>query len=214
MEYEQLKEEVLRIAEIAGSVPEQFRDKCFELLLNNLIGKQEHTRKGSASHSAPEEKTPDPKSEVDPPPASANTDTVSSVPMTTQLRLLMRKTTVSKAELDTVLMYDSAGDGAVHFVKEPHDVGVAAGQIEWALLIALKNAVLKDSLSVDPEDVRSVCQEKGFYDIANFAANFKRANYSKFFKGAMVSQGDAQQLSPDGQDALGKLIKRLASESQ
>jgi hypothetical protein len=30
----------------------------------------------------------------------------------------------------------------------------------------------------------------------------------------MTNQGEAQQLTNDGQDALGKLIKRLASESE
>jgi hypothetical protein len=37
MDYAQLKDSVKEIAEIAASVPEQFRDKCFELLLTNLL---------------------------------------------------------------------------------------------------------------------------------------------------------------------------------
>jgi hypothetical protein len=34
MDYRQLKADVKEIAEIAASVPEQFRDKCFEILLS------------------------------------------------------------------------------------------------------------------------------------------------------------------------------------
>ena len=37
MDYGQLKDSIKEIAEIAASVPEQFRDKCFELLLTNLL---------------------------------------------------------------------------------------------------------------------------------------------------------------------------------
>ena len=213
MNYEKLKEEIKQIADLASSVPEQFRGKCFELLLNNLIERQRQPAKGAPNQETPDAKKPDPIDEGKPPVATQN-NTSTAIPMTTQLRLLMRKTKVSKEELDKILMYDSQEGGSIHFVKEPHDIGLTAGQMEWALLLALKNALLKDSLSVDPVDVRSVCQEKGFYDIANFAAAFKRTNYSKLFKGPMTNQGEAQQLTNDGQDALGKLIKRLASESE
>jgi hypothetical protein len=214
MDYEQLKEEVKQIADLAASVPEQFREKCFELLLNNLIGKQAPTKNAAPSPPVSEEKKEDDQDDGNPSSDSLAKSGSSTIPMTTQLRLLMRKTTVTKEELEKVLMYDSKDGGNVHFVREPHDVDVTTGQIEWSLLLALKNVILKDSLSVDPEDVRSVCQEKGFYGAANFAANFKRPSYSKLYKGAMVKQGEAQQLTNDGQEALGKLIKRLAGESQ
>ena len=214
MEYEQLKEEVRQIADIAGSVPEQFRDRCFELLLSNLIGRQGHAGESSVFPVVQEVKNPDPLGEDPQPNALSGGSSTSTIPMTTQLRVLMRKTVVTSGEIDKILMYESKDGGEVHFIREPHDVAVIVGQMEWALLLALKRVILKDSLSVDPEDVRSVCQEKGFYDTANFAANFKKANYAKLFKGPMLSQGEAQQLSGEGLDALGKLIKRLAGESK
>jgi len=213
MSHEQLKEEIKQIAEISASVPEQFREKCFELLLSNLINKQEHPKKESASQGASGTEKHEVDEEQKPPVPPSKGDR-STLPITAQLRLLMRKTSVTKEEIERILMYDGKDDGSVHFVKEPHDVKLAAGQIEWALLLALRNAVLKDSLSVDPEDVRSVCQEKGFYDSPNFASIFKRVNYAKLFKGPMVSQGEAQQLTNDGQDTLGKLIKHLAGAAQ
>lgn len=84
--------------------------------------------------------------------------------------------------------------------------------MEWALLLALKSAILKDSLSTDPEDVRSVCQDKGYYDKANFAGVFKAPRNAKLFRKALVKQGPPEPLSSEGQDALGELVKRLASE--
>jgi len=214
MDYEKLKEEIKQIADIAASVPEQFRDKCFELLLTNLVqanaGERRDERKteperkaGSGTEGA------DTAEKLPPPPPRKDG---SKITLTTQLRLLMRRTTLNEEEIGSVIM--QGDDGDVHFVREPHNVPLAQGQIEWALLLALKNAIKNDSMTVDPEDVRSVCQEKGFYDRANFASIFKRPNYSKYFKEALVPQGQAQPLTADGQDALGKLVKRLAIQTQ
>lgn len=121
----------------------------------------------------------------------------------------MRRTGVTVEEIDRVVLCENE---QVHFIKEPHNVPIAHGQIEWALLIALKNGILKDSMITDPEDVRSVCQEKGYYDTKNFSSNFKRGGNPKLFKNLLAAQGDAQPLTVEGQDALGKLIKRLAAE--
>jgi hypothetical protein len=200
MDYEQLKTAVNEIAGIAASVPEQFRDKCFELLLSSLLGQDHPTDKVDKNIST-EKEAETSTDEAEPPKGT-------KIPMTTQLRLLMKKTGVTAQELDKVLMYD---DGEVHFVREPHDTAISTGQIEWSLLLALKNAILKDSITTDPEDVRSICQEKGFYDKANFATNFKSARSVKLFKAPLVPQGDAQPLSSDGQDALGRLVKRLSN---
>lgn len=201
MTYDELKSSVKEISEIAASVPEKFRDKCFELLLANLL-------KNESGSQADKGKDDTDKGKLD---VKDDKGAKSSIPMTTQLRLLMKKTGVTTEELEKLIMYDSSD---VHFIKEPHDVGIAKGQNEWALLLALKNAIVNDSLTTDPEDVRSLCQEKGFYDKANFATNFKSAKYAKLFKSALVPQGAAEPLSSEGQDELGKLIKRLASEAR
>lgn len=38
MNYDNLKDEIKSIAEIADGVPEKFRERCFELLLQHLLG--------------------------------------------------------------------------------------------------------------------------------------------------------------------------------
>ena len=204
MDFKDLKTAVKEISEIAASVPEQFRDKCFELLLSSLLSE---TRPAEPADEKQSKRTED---EANTSQQVLDVAKSTTIPMTTQLRLLMKKTGVTTQELDKILMYDNQ---EVHFIKEPHDIAISAGQMEWSLLLALKNAILKDSLSTDPEDVRSICQEKGFYDKANFATNFKSAKSARLFKSTLVPQGEAQPLSSDGQDALGRLIKRLASEA-
>ncbi len=205
MGYDQLKVNVKEIAEIAASVPEQFRDKCFELLLSSLLRREGNG--ATEEEKADRGKRPDTSDDAGKKAKGAQGE----IPITTQLRVLMKKTGVTKEEIEKLLLYDN---GEVHFIKEPHPKGITTGQIEWALLLALKNAILNDSLSTDPEDVRSVCQEKGYYDKGNFAGVFKTERNAKLFRKALVKQGPAEPLSSDGQDALGELIKRLASEAE
>ena len=205
MKYQELKEEIKAIADIASSVPEGFRDKCFELLLTNLI---DTTAKPSGNAKPPtsEKETTQELS----PRKSPTGEGASPIPMKAQVRVVMRRGGVTQAELESILFYEGE---EVHFVKEPHGVPNAQGQIEWALLLALKNAIENDSLSADPEAVRSVCQEKGFYDRGNFATIFKRSNNTGLFKEPLEPQGSPQPLTIEGQDALAKLIKRLAAQS-
>ncbi|GAF85556.1 unnamed protein product, partial [marine sediment metagenome] len=41
------------------------------------------------------------------------------------------------------------GDKDVLFIREPSPGKVVDGQIQWALLLALKNSILNNELSVD-----------------------------------------------------------------
>ena len=104
-------------------------------------------------------------------------------------------------------------DNEVHFLKEPGGTSIAQGQIAWALLLALKSALETNNFVVDPEDVRSICQDKGFYDKANFSAHFKKQNNAKLFKGQLEAQGEARALTTDGQTALASVIRTLAAAS-
>lgn len=200
MDYGQLKDSIKEISEIAASVPEQFRNKCFELLLANLLRQNGDAATGGGKSGKEEHKSPD---------DSEKKPKGDGVPITTQLRVLMKKTDVTKDEIDKILLYDN---GEVHFIKEPHAKGITTGQIEWTLLLALKNAIEKNSLATDPEEVRSVCQDKGYYDKGNFSKVFKRN--AKLFRKTLTAQGPAEPLSSEGQDALGVLIKRLATEAE
>ncbi len=205
MDYAHLKDEIKEIAEIANSVPEQFKNKCFEILLSELLSQTRRSSRSDTRKEQPEAAEAEGR-ETERKPSGG-----SAIPMTTQVRVLTRKTGLPEEEIAKILFVEN---GDVHFVKEPHDVPVATGQIEWALLLALKNAILNDALTCDPEAVRSMCKEKGFYDGVNFATTFKVPKNAKLFKGPMVAQGEAQALTSDGQDALAKLVKKLAGDGQ
>jgi hypothetical protein len=201
MNYEDLKREIVEISEISASVPEPFREKCFELLVSHLLGSTASETPGESDPSGEEETK---GNGID------SQDGAQPLPIQSQLRVFMNKTGVTKDELEHVVMFE---DGEVHFIREPTPKNVAAGQMEWTLLLALKSGIESNKLEADPEGVRSICQDKGVYDKSNFSAIFKRPANVPLFKQPLEPQGDPQPLSSDGQIALGKLVKRLAAES-
>ena len=203
MDYKQLKSSIKEIADIASAIPEPFRNKCFELLLNSLLAEEKPESQRHLGTTQPPKQVGSTEQST---PASS-----SPIPMTAQLRVLMGKTGVTEEELKKVVLFT---DGDLHFIREPRPKRVTEGQMEWALLLALKNAILNNSMATDPEEVRSRCQDAGFYDKANFAANFKKDKISRLFKSTLTPQGQAVALSPEGQDALGQLVKKLAGETQ
>lgn len=199
MDYGKLKKELKEIAEVSSSVPEAFRERCFEILLENLLaeGKDEKPAAKTPAKSKPAEAaiTQDPGK-----PAGK------AIPTPAKVRVFMQRTGVSDEDLQALFLYE---DNELHFVKEPAASAVAVGQIEWSLLISLKNGILNNNMSCDAEAVRSICQEKGYYDKKNFTAIFKRPANAKLFNSPLEAQGDAQPLSSEGQSALGKLVKAL-----
>ncbi len=199
MDYSKLKAEIKEIADIAAQLPEPFRDRCFSILLEHLVEQDTALPPATPAHAPAPAPPVQPPATVPPPP--------SSIPINTVIRVFMQRTSVTKEELERVVLVDG---GDVHFIRDPAHGTVAKGQIEWALLLSLRNAFVSNEFSTDPEDVRSICQEKGFYDRANFAAVFKRDPYVGYFRHALQPQGPREPLSNEGQVALGELVKTLA----
>jgi hypothetical protein len=194
MDYKKLREDVREIEKIASELPEGLREKCFELLLQRRLDEVAPARPRDEDEVKKEkERKP------------------GELPIPAKVRALMQRTGVSEEALGAVLLYE---DGEVHFVREPRPKKVARGQIEWALLLALKSAMLGKGLVVDPEDVRSVCVDKGFYDKANFAAYFKTKKNAALFRGLVEPQGEARPLTSEGEETLGDLVKRLAEKGE
>jgi hypothetical protein len=202
MKYEELKEEIKVIAEIADSVPQAFKERCFEVLLQNLLG----STPGPATSVVPPVQQPPADTNEVKPPAGVN----GTIPTSSQVKVLMQKTGLTQEDLSSVLMYE---DQSVLFVHEPKTTKVARGQVECALLLALKNGIESNVLSADPEKIRSICQEKGFYDKANFIKNFKGTTTAGYFTGAMEAQGEAQKLTTEGMKELAKVVKDLSAGS-
>lgn len=203
MNYGKLKQEIKDIADVASSVPETFRERCFEILLENLLAENNTDKPNTPPKPKDEKGKADPDNDPGKPAGH-------SIPTPAKVRVFMKRTGVSDEDLQSLFLYE---DDELHFIKEPAAEVVSTGQIEWALLIALKNGILGNTMSCDAESVRSICQEKGYYDKKNFSTIFKKPAYAKLFSAPLESQGEAQSLSNDGLDSLGKIVKSLVGAS-
>ena len=195
MQLEGIKEQIKEISAIAAAVPEEFRQKCFELLMSHLLG-------GPAPTVGP---IPPAAWGQNLPPVLARPGYSGAPPMTALLAAFVKKIGLSQDQFGRVVGYEH---GNVVFYREPVTDKPAQSQIEWALLLALKNAIVKGAFSVDAEEVRLVCQEKGVFDRRNFYTVFRR--YGDYFRNAPEPTGRPQPLSSKGLTALGALIKTLA----
>lgn len=192
MNYEKLKKEIKEISEIAASVPETFREKCFEVLLEHVLSGEEKKPKTPSVDNNGKDK-------------GDNKDNI-TMELPSHVKAFMRRRDVSQEQIESLVMLDEED---LHFIKEPSHNEASRGQNEWALLCALKNGILNNSLKADPEEVRSLVQDKGFYDAKNFSTNFKKAKYQAYFKEALEPQGPSQALKQEGEIALAELIKSL-----
>jgi hypothetical protein len=200
MDYEIIKEAVKAISEIALTVPDPFRERSFEILLKSYLDQERNLNPQL-------EPAPTPPPPAPPPPSSPPGQ---GIPLTAQVRVFMRRTGVTEEELNSVLLYDG---NEVYFVREPATNIVLRSQNEWALLLALKNAIIKGEFTADPEDVRSICKAKGYYDPLNFAKHFKKKKYASYFKKPLEAQGEPQPLTNEGQLALAEVIHSLSGTS-
>jgi hypothetical protein len=191
--YEKIKGELKQIVELVESVPERYRDKCFDLLLSSLLSGQEPSAREKEDSSTKTDES------------RAKKDREFNFPA--KVKAFVRRYGIKEEQLERIAMVES---GDVHFIHEPKDVKNATGQIQWALLLGLKSALLGGDMVVDPEGVRSICIEKGLYDKANFAATFKRAPNRSLFNGLLEPHGESQKLTAKGEEKLAELLKDLA----
>ncbi len=196
-----LKSRIREISNIAVSMPPEFRQKCFELLMTHLLS-------GGTSPAPLAPGAPAPLSGSAPPmpmPVPFNLGYTGGPPMTALLSAFVKKIGLTTEQFGRVIGYMH---GKVIFFHEPETAKGAQAQIEWAYLLALKNAIVKGSFSVDAEEVRIVCQEKGIFDRRNFYTNFR--HYADSFRNPPEPAGRPQPLSSRGIVALGALIRELA----
>lgn len=204
MDFERLKTGMTEIVKIAESVPEQFKDRCFEALLAALLsetGAPTPLRDATISEREPAGGPFQPP--VRQPAATGGEGTLPT--LKGQVRVFMTRTRLSEEKLAKVISYV---DDEVHFIQEPRPAKLSQGQIEWALLSALKYAIEDNAFIVDGNAVRQLCDEKGFLDASNFWSIFGRN--TELFAKPITSADPKQSLSTDGQAALARLIESLA----
>jgi len=176
------RDELLRIVELAETVPEPYRKTCFDLLLKHALD-----RVGPLPLSGVQE----PLSVPDSPPP---------LPIDVKAFLIQRK-------LEAGLLHRlfHIEESAVRPIYQLNDTVKSRIQIQHALLLALENAISSGDFQLEIGDLRKRCQEQKCYDLANFTRHLK--NNSPLFKTVNLKQ--PLVLSSEGKEKLADLLRQL-----
>jgi hypothetical protein len=207
-----LKARVLEIAQIARACPENLQEKCFELLLADLLARRTEPQGGAAAKrvgegraqieppegdeiSASEGESPDGQSDL------GNAD------VHVKARRFLQKYNLTLEDLNQIFYKE--GDSILPLYDDLRTTRLAESQIRIALLQSLRAGVQSGEFEFNGESVRSECQQRKCYDGGNFATNFR--NSATLFEGFDKYNKTAPtiKLSEDGRRELAELIREL-----
>jgi hypothetical protein len=195
MDYDELIQELPKILEVTELVPEPYRERCFEVLLRHFLSES-----GAL--------IPQISSGQEFAPRSLSQAQAGTPQLNPQLRAFMKRTGITQEEIEKLVIYEN---GECHFVFRPTTTTTAQGVREWAMLLTLASAIKGNGFTVDPNELRSICDKNGYYETSNYSKAFGR--YESLFKVPFDVSGGIQQLADDGEAALVKLIRSLIAHA-
>lgn len=177
---DQLKE----IVELAESLPERYRESCFELLLSNLLA------------SARQPPLPEPTLEI------AASPEPFVVPI--DVRAFLSQYGIPEEALWKVFVGSGTDIRPIYKLKTTKK---AEAQIQLALMMSLEGALSIGKFEVTVDDLRKRCADEKTYDSPNFMRNLKLKE--DLFKA--VDDVTSLALSPDGKSELAELVESLTA---
>ncbi len=181
------QEELKKIIDLTKTVPEEYRQKCFELLLSNAL----------KSLSPPE---PDVTPETIKDTKKLKTAPQFVLPIDV-------KAFLSQYGLDESLIWKL-------FIVEGTDIRPiyklsvhkkATAQIQHTLMMALETAITTGQFQVDVESIRTRCEEQKCYDAPNFMKIIR--NNESLFKS--IEKDQPLTLSPEGKAELADVLEQF-----
>jgi len=188
MDLDEIESQIGKIVKIVEKIPERYRDKCFEILINRLVDEKE------IKQDIPQE------AEVQP-PIEKQEGFDFQIPI--EARAFFRQ-----FELDEGRIYElfliTGKDEVVPVYKIKTTIASKA-QIQISLMTALENTLKQTGkFEFELEDIRKRCQDNKCYNQKNFVTNFN--NNKKLFKEINEQHGF---LSPYGKEKLAEVINDL-----
>jgi len=191
------EDDLKEIVELSGTVPEEYRQKCFELLLSHTL----HSLSKSSGRIV--------KSEME---LDEEKKPQVSEPSEQFILPIDVKAFMAQYGLDENTLWDFflAGEGEIRPVYKLSTAVKSEAQLQHALMMCLENAISSGAFEVNIEALRLRCQEQKCYDSANFKAHIKRK--SDWFK--EIDDVEDLVLSPMGKSELADLLDELSTEHE
>jgi len=191
--YTKIKQEIKDIIEIVNQCPTELQEKCFELLLNNLlqeisskadkkVPKQKQIQEDENVNNSNSEKTHQNNNNVN------DYDDI----QITDFHIKVRKLLGEKVTMEKINeLYYKENDSILPLYEEMATNQASQSQVRLALLTAFENAISSGEFEFNVDEIRKRCQDMKCYDRANFGANFKKSKHlfeddSEFKKGKKI----------------------------
>lgn len=186
IDYLDLEKKIKEIVRICEDVPEGYRIKCFEYLIENVL-LQKSDKLGT-------EVPPEPKKEQ-------------KISLSIDVRAFLSQYSLEENVIDKLFLMEG---GEIRHLYKITTTTKAKAQMQVALLMALENTI-KDpnkKFGFSSEEVRQRCSDLQCYDLPNFATHFKKNK--EFFK----SLDDLEHivLSSEGKAELAEVITQMINE--
>ena len=181
---DKIVDEIRQIIEIVEKIPEYYREKAFEVLLNTkLAGKplQFETPIFEIKHEP---------------------ITTGKFIIPIDVKAFLQQFNLPEELLQRLFFMQDSEVRPVYQIKTTKK---ARSQIQVSLLVALENALKGGKYEFGTEIIRTRCQELKCYSGTNFQANFK--NNKSLFKS--LDDPEHIELSPDGKVELAEVISEI-----
>jgi hypothetical protein len=186
-------EELQKIVELANSVPNEYRQKCFELLLGNALLLKQSVTPNTPLGQVATELPPHPKNQQ---PFILPID----------VRAFLSQYGLNETMLWKFFLRDGEEIRPIYQLRVTKK---GTAQIQHALMQTLENAIIKGQFQIEIEALRTRCIDQKCYDQSNFTNNLK--NNTKLFKSLDTDQ--PLSLSPDGKSELAELLEQLQGQN-
>ncbi len=201
-DFKTAKQNIEEINTIVATCPEPLRQRCFELLFEEVF-------KG-AKRNAPEKSDRDEEADKGKPGHEKQPEKIQDLQKKLPPNVLAftRRQNITTAELEKLFLIDHDPLLPVYKINTSK---MATAQLQKVMMILLENGLLNNSLSAPYPELRDSIREDGLMD-GNFNKMLKRNH--DLFKGAItqaaIKEDQTVELTGAGLERLGQIIKELA----
>jgi hypothetical protein len=182
------REELDQIILLSETLPETYREKCFELLLTHLLQERNGIMPGATDRAVP------PRAERRGEPQTLPID----------VKAFFNQHHLELNLLDRLFHIEGTEVRPIYSLRDTTKV---KAEIHLALLLALETAIHNGQFQIDTPTLRKRCQEQKCYDMANFMRHI-RNNVGLF---RTIDPSQPLELSVEGKKQLAELVQRLNS---
>jgi len=186
-------QELKEIVDLANSVPKEYQEKCFELILLHTL---QVNKSGIKQTITPEIN----ETELQPSIESA----IKPLEIPLDVKAFLSQYGLDNSDLEENFMITGGGVRPIYLLDETQK---KTKQIQLALMMCLEHAISDGIFQTEVESLRKRCNELNCYDSKNFLTNIRTKE--KLLR--LDSEGNLLSLTTDGKSELADLLEQLKS---